>query len=269
MKVRLPKSLFRVVVVLGLAIVIGIALILTGAFTTSEPSASDDGGAAGIPVSTPGSGSTSGSTSTASPTPGVTNSPGSTNPGSTQPAATHTAEVLLATIAIKGRAPMTGYARVADFGPAWKDVDHNGCDTRNDVLARDLTHVVKSGGCKVLTGTLVSPYTAAIIHFVRGEGTSTIVQIDHMVPLGNAWQTGAQQLTATQRLHLANDPLNLVAVDGRSNEQKGDGDAATWLPHNKAYRCTYVEHQIKVKAKYGLWMTRAEHDAILRVLGKC
>ena len=241
---RQPKYLVRVLVVLGLAIVIGLGLILTGAFSTSEPSAPANSGGANIHVSSP---------STA-PIPS----------GTAEPAA-----LLLASLPIKGRAPMTGYARVADFGPAWKDVDHNGCDTRNDILARDLTDIVKSGNCKVLTGTLVSPYTAATIHFVRGEGTSTLVQIDHMVSLGDAWQTGAQKLTLAQRTSLANDPLNLMAVDGSSNEQKGDGDAATWLPHNKSFRCTYVEHQVDVKAKYGLWVTAAEHDAILRVLAKC
>jgi hypothetical protein len=164
---------------------------------------------------------------------------------------------------------MTGYARVADFGEAWIDVDHNGCDTRNDILARDLTDITKSGSCKVLSGKLVSPYTGGVIQFLRGESTSALVQIDHMVSLGDAWQTGAQQLTEAQRISLANDPLNLVAVDGKSNDQKGDGDAATWLPPNKAYRCTYVEHQVAVKATYGLWMTQAEHDAIARILAGC
>jgi hypothetical protein len=176
---------------------------------------------------------------------------------------------LLATLPVKGRAPMTGYDRTGDFGSAWLDTDRNGCDTRDDVLARDLRAVATSGACRVLSGVLVSAYTGQTIHFVRGVGTSTAVQIDHLVALGNAWQTGAQQLSGTQRRSLANDPNNLLAVDGRSNEQKGDGDAATWLPARKAFRCTYVARQVEVKAAYALWVTPAEHDAIIRVLDGC
>ncbi|WP_167738019.1 HNH endonuclease family protein, partial [Cryobacterium sp. MDB2-10] len=179
------------------------------------------------------------------------------------------AVTLLATLAVKGKAPKTGYDRVGDFGTAWLDVDRNGCDTRNDVLGRDLTSVVKSGTCTVMTGTIVSPYTNATIGFVRGAATSALVQIDHVVPLANAWQTGAQQLSQAQRVSLANDPLNLLAVDGRSNEQKSDGDTATWLPANKAYRCHYVARQISVKATYGLWVTQAERDAMTRILDTC
>ncbi|TFB90870.1 HNH endonuclease, partial [Cryobacterium algoricola] len=179
------------------------------------------------------------------------------------------AVTLLATLAVKGKAPKTGYDRVGDFGTAWLDVDRNGCDTRNDVLSRDLTSVVKSGSCKVMTGTIVSPYTNATISFARGASTSALVQIDHVVPLANAWQTGAQQLSQAQRVSLANDPLNLLAVDGRSNEQKSDGDTATWLPANKSYRCHYVARQISVKATYGLWVTQAERDAMTRILDTC
>jgi Protein of unknown function (DUF1524) len=180
-----------------------------------------------------------------------------------------TALAVLATVRIKGRAPMTGYARVADFGTAWFDADRNGCDTRDDVLQRDLSAKVLSGRCKVLSGDLTDPYTKKVIQFVRGVKTSLAVQIDHMVPLGDAWQTGAQQLTQTQRVDLANDPINLLAVDGPTNESKGDGDAATWLPPNKSFRCTYVAHQVGVKAAYHLWMTQAEHDAIARILATC
>jgi hypothetical protein len=176
---------------------------------------------------------------------------------------------VLATLPVKGRAPMTGYARTAKFGTAWLDVDRNGCDTRNDILARDLTAIAKSGSCKVLSGTLVSPYTGATIHFVRGNTTSTEVQIDHVVALADAWRTGAQQLSQEKRVALANDPANLFAVDGRSNSQKSDGDTATWLPASKGFRCTYVGHQVSVKAAYGLWVTPAEHDAMARVLSTC
>jgi Protein of unknown function (DUF1524) len=182
----------------------------------------------------------------------------------------------LATLAVNGRAPMTGYSR-DQFGPAWTDDDddtfgHNGCDTRNDILRRDLTSTTikpNSNGCVVLSGTLADPYTGKTIDFTRGEDTSTAVEIDHVVALGDAWQMGAQQLSVRQRQNLANDPLNLLAVDGPTNLSKGDSDAASWLPPNKAERCPYVARQIAVKAKYGLAVTSAERDEITRILGGC
>jgi hypothetical protein len=171
----------------------------------------------------------------------------------------------------KGRAAKTGYTR-DQFGPAWADVDRNGCDTRNDILKRDLTNEVfqeKTDLCVVLSGTLVDPYSGETINFVRGVVTSSEVQIDHVVALSNAWQTGAFKLTADQRKALANDPLNLLAVKGKLNSQKGDGDAATWLPPLKSYRCDYVSRQIAVKIKYKLWFTAPEKEAIVRILKTC
>ncbi|MEW1808122.1 DUF1524 domain-containing protein [Pseudarthrobacter sp. NPDC080039] len=187
-----------------------------------------------------------------------------------QPAYATNAIDLLATLAIKGRAPKTGYDR-ARFGQAWADVDRNGCDTRNDILKRDLTDIAytNSVACKVKSGTLTDPYTGTTISFVRGSATSSAVQIDHVVALSDAWQKGAQQLTPEQRMAFANDPLNLQATDGPTNIKKGDGDAATWLPPNKGFRCEYVARQISVKATYRLWVTQAEHDAMARVLGDC
>ncbi len=171
---------------------------------------------------------------------------------------------------------MTGYDRDR-FGPAWTDdnddpLGHNGCDTRNDILRRDLYHPTLEAGthdCVVLRGTLADPYTGRTIHFVRGETTSSQVQIDHVVALGDAWQTGAQQWSPAKRQDLANDPLNLLAVDGPTNESKGDADAATWLPPSHAFRCRYVARQVAVKTKYGLWMTSAEQAATQRVLARC
>jgi hypothetical protein len=171
----------------------------------------------------------------------------------------------------KGRAAKTGYTR-AQFGPAWADVDRNGCDTRNDILKRDLTNEVfkeKTNGCTVLSGTLVDPFSGETINFVRGVTTSSEVQIDHSVALSNAWQTGAFKLTADQRKAFANDPLNLMAVKGRLNSQKGDGDAATWLPPLKSYRCDYISRQIAVKIKYKLWFTAPEKEAMIRILKTC
>lgn len=182
----------------------------------------------------------------------------------------------LNTLAVKGRAPKTGYSR-EQFGQAWSDdvaveSGHNGCDTRNDILRRDLTAItVKPGsnGCAVAAGTLADPYTGTTIAFTRGSSTLSAVQIDHVVALSDAWQKGAQQLSAEQRRDFANDPRNLQATDGPTNQKKGDGDAATWLVPNTSYRCTYVSRQIDVKALYNLWVTQAEKDAMTRVLTSC
>ena len=181
------------------------------------------------------------------------------------------ATAVLETLAVKGRAPKTGYTR-AQFGPAWADVDRNGCDTRNDILKRDLTSITyraKTRNCVVETGTLIDRYSGETINFVKGNISSMEVQIDHVVSLSNAWQTGAFKLSADQRKALSNDPLNLFAVKGQLNSQKGDGDAATWLPPLKSFRCSYVAQQIAVKAKYSLWVTAPEKAAMVSILAKC
>lgn len=167
---------------------------------------------------------------------------------------------------IKGRAPKTNYSR-DQFGANWKVV--KGCDTRNIILNRDLTNVVVDEKCNVVNGTLNDPYTGKIIQFIRGSGSSSDVQIDHVVALSDAWQKGAQQLTLNRRIDLANDPIELLAVSGAANLQKSDGDAATWLPSNKSFRCLYVTRQIAIKQKYSLWVTQSEHDAIDTILNKC
>lgn len=187
------------------------------------------------------------------------------------PSAGSPAADILAKLPVKGRAPKTGYSR-DQFGPSWSDVDHNGCDTRNDILKRDLKDVTYKAGthdCVVLTGNLDDPYTATRIAFQRGQDTSNAVQIDHVVALSDAWQKGAQQLSEETRKSFANDPYNLLAVDGPANQQKSDGDAATWLPANKSFRCEYVARQIGVKQKYSLWVTQPEHDAMANVLSSC
>jgi len=186
-------------------------------------------------------------------------------------ASTKTAVAVLETLAVKGRAPKTGYER-SQFGPAWSDVDRNGCDTRNDILYRDLSSIKYKDGtkeCVVQSGILIDPYSGEKISFLRGVATSAEVQIDHVVALSNAWQTGAFKLTYDKRLAFANDPMNLLAVKGRLNSQKGDGDAATWLPPRKNIRCAYVAQQIVVKAKYGLWVTKPEKAAMLNLLNQC
>lgn len=171
---------------------------------------------------------------------------------------------------VKGRAPRTGYDR-DEFGQAWADVDRNGCDTRNDVLRRDLGGITLKPGtqdCVVLRGVLADPYTGRTIRFERGE-RSADVQIDHVVALADAWQKGAQSWPLDKRTQFANDPANLLAVEGRANQRKGAGDAATWLPPSTGYRCPYALRQVAVKAGYGLWVTQAEHDALARAMDRC
>ena len=178
---------------------------------------------------------------------------------------------MLDSLEVKGRAPKTGHKRT-QFGKAWADVDRNGCDTRNDILNRDLTdvkHKVRTHDCVVESGQLHDPYTGKDIAFKKGWKTSTAVQIDHVVALSDAWQKGAQKLSQTKRTELANDPYNLLAVQGKANQKKSDGDAATWLPSNKSFRCEYVARQIGVKHKYSLWITQAEKEAISKVLSSC
>lgn len=203
---------------------------------------------------------------TTAPTP---SSPTSTEDARDQP--TGTALAVLDTLEVKGRAPKTGYSR-EQFGNGWVDSDRNGCDTRNDTLARDLeAETFKPGtrDCVVLTGTLADPYSGTALSFARGQATSSAVQIDHVVALSDAWQKGAQAWDTAKRVAFANDDLELLAVDGPLNEQKSDGDAATWLPPNKAYRCAYVARQVAVKASWGLWVTTAERATIANVLSSC
>jgi hypothetical protein len=178
-------------------------------------------------------------------------------------AASGSAAAALAALPVKGRAPKTGYSR-AQFGDGWADV--GGCDTRDRILTRDLTAKTYLDGCRVRTGTLADPYTAQAIRYTRGASE---VDIDHVVALSDAWQKGAQQWSPATRVAFANDPLELLAVDAHTNRSKGDGDAATWLPANKSFRCDYVARQVAVKTKYRLSVTQAEKDAIDRVLAAC
>jgi len=197
-----------------------------------------------------------------------------THPASA-PATGGNAASALQALPVKGRAPQTGYSR-DQFGQAWTDDvtvggGHNGCGTRDDILRRALTGImVKPGtnGCVVLSGQLNDPYTGRLIQFARGPRSSA-VQIEHVVALGDSWQKGAQQLTVDERTNLANDPLELLAVDGPTNQAKGDADASSWLPPAKGYRCAYIARQIAVKTKYRLWVTSAEKDAMAAVLSAC
>jgi Protein of unknown function (DUF1524)/Excalibur calcium-binding domain len=158
-----------------------------------------------------------------------------------------------------------GYSR-SQFGKAWIDVDGNHCDTRDDILARDLRSISRAGACKVLSGTLPDPYTGQTIYYVRGNGSG--VDIDHVVALSNAWETGAAVWAYSKRAALANDPANLLAVDASANRQKGDADAGAWLPQ-RSYQCAYVARQVMVKRKYQLFVTSDEKSAMKRVLSRC
>ncbi|QMS55684.1 DUF1524 domain-containing protein [Glutamicibacter protophormiae] len=261
--------------VLGAA---ALALAVTGCATPGTPGASSSSSGTTTPSpassasrssETPAAGdaSTSGGGASA----GATASSSDEAQDATRDAAAGTALAALGELPVKGRAPKTGYSR-DEFGPRWADTDHNGCDTRNDILRRDMTGIeVTPGthGCKVRTGTLVSPYSGGTVDFTAGQDTSSEVQIDHVVALSDAWQKGAQQLDADRRTALANDPLNLLAVDGPTNNKKSDGDAATWLPPATSERCEYVATQIAVKRSYDLWVTDGEKKAMVRVLDTC
>jgi len=147
------------------------------------------------------------------------------------------------------------------FGDTWTDDNpapggHNGCDTRNDILDRDLvdkTYVsIKRCPKAVATGTLHDPYTNATVPFTRGAQIGAAVQIDHIVPLALAWDLGARNWPDDMRLRFANDPANLIAVEGQANQDKGDKEPAVWMPPNTAFRCQYAMQFIAVLRGYGL-----------------
>jgi hypothetical protein len=160
---------------------------------------------------------------------------------------------------------MSGYSR-NQFGPAWKDVDHNGCDTRNDILSRDLTSVKKRNKCVVISGDLDDPYTGKSIVFAKAHAFQ--VQIDHIFPLGLAWKMGADHWTEAKRTELANDPGNLLAVSARPNEQKSDKGPSEWQPP-KAFQCTYAEKFIAVADEYHLSIIDADHTELGDMLDTC
>lgn len=163
--------------------------------------------------------------------------------------------------------PPEKYNRVEQFGPAWKDVDHNGCDTRNDILARDLTVQEKRNACVITAGQLADPYSGERIEFRKKDASK--VQIDHVVALENAWQSGAYKLTQEDREALANDPDNLLAVNGHDNMAKGSKSADQWMPPNSAYACAYASKQVQIKSHYALTVTTAEKQALADALATC
>ncbi len=175
------------------------------------------------------------------------------------------ASEVLERLEVKGRAPKTGYKRTA-FYNGWPTVD--GCSLRQRIIRREFGGSAVLDGCTVIGGEFDEPYTGEHRVFTNKEEISKL-QIDHVVALSDAWQKGAQYKDKEVRYNIATDPLNLLAVDGPANEKKSDGDAATWLPENKKFRCQYVARQVSVKYKYGLWVTEAEKEAISGVLTTC
>ena len=255
----------------------GLAALLAGLTALGAPAcAPDKNDSASGPAATPaasappatsaagrGAPVTTRATSTARRDPAHTSSIAAT---ATPRGSRRNARAALDALPVKGRAPKTGYGR-EQFGDGWATVA--GCDMRDRILRRDLRGKVFATGdrCEVLRGRLDDPYTATAVRFVLGGAPD--VDIDHVVALGDAWQKGAQQWSAAKRERFANDPLNLLAVDADTNRAKGDGDAATWLPPNRRFRCDYVARQVAVKRRYTAWVTRAEHDAIARLLARC
>jgi hypothetical protein len=173
---------------------------------------------------------------------------------------------VLEQLEVKGRAPKTGYSR-EEFYKTWPNID--GCSLRQIIIKREVGDSAKMDGCDVIAGTFIEPYTGQTFTATQKSDFSKSIQIDHVVALSDAWQKGAQYKTKEERYALATDPLNLLAVDSSANQQKSDGDAATWLPPNKSFRCQYVARQVSVKYKYALWVTEAEHDTIADILENC
>ena len=177
------------------------------------------------------------------------------------------ASEVLAKLEVKGRAPKTGYKRT-EFYNGWPDID--GCNLRQRILKRDFGETAATDEkCNVVAGKFYEPYTGEVMEFHTRKEISKGVQIDHVVALSDAWQKGAQYKTSEVRYQIATDPLNLIAVQAAANQQKSDGDAATWLPRNKSFRCQYVARQISVKYKYSLWVTEAEKEAMSQILETC
>ncbi len=173
---------------------------------------------------------------------------------------------VLELLEVKGRAPKTGYNR-EEFYKNWPTID--GCSLRQRIIRREFGETAVLDGCNVVAGEYDEPYTGQHLEFSSREEISKGVQIDHVVALSDAWQKGAQYMSVETRYAMATDSLNLLAVDAAANGKKSDGDAATWLPSNKQFRCQYVARQVSVKYKYALWVTQAEKEAISRVLANC
>jgi hypothetical protein len=193
--------------------------------------------------------------------------------GTLDPAA---ATAALGQLRVAAKGSLAGYERECGngagcvFGPAWADVDGNGCDQRDDVLHRDLTGIaVRAGthGCVVASGTLHDPYTGTTVRFTKADAGE--VPIDHVVPLAAAWTEGAASWTERKREDFANDLDNLIATTREQNSAKGDSTAEEWVPPDPAYGCSYATVVVTVKREYGLSVTAAEAAALGSLLATC
>ncbi|MFT4280336.1 HNH endonuclease family protein [Microbacterium sp.] len=203
----------------------------------------------------------------APPSDAATSSPPSTPPS----AGDDDLAAVLSTLPIADDEAVGQYFR-EQFGQAWYDQDRNGCDTRNDILRRDLSDVVTKEGtrdCKVLTGVLDDPYTGERVDFVAGADTSALVQIDHVIPLSWAWRHGAERWTFEQRQEFANDPSNLRATAGAINQSKSDSGPSEWMPPQEASLCDYAETWIETLATWKLSLSGADRDALAGALTTC
>jgi hypothetical protein len=155
------------------------------------------------------------------------------------------------------------------FGPAWTDDyngpgGHDGCGTRDQILARqlhDVEYKPRTHNCVVVAGVLdPDPYTGQRIAFTKQRASD--IQVDHVVPLAAAWRMGASAWTIEQRTSFANDiDANLIAVEGKVNGSKSDQTIGEWLPPNTAFHCQYVTRFLVVASKYGLSITTADARA--------
>jgi Protein of unknown function (DUF1524) len=186
------------------------------------------------------------------------------------------AAAMLQGLAVRPRPRDTeGYLRAA-FGDAWVDTDHDGCNQRDDVLLRDAVRgtarVQQQGSCDhdVLAGTWHDPYTGRILTFtnLKDLRQAEAIQIDHVVPLAEAWVSGARSWGMTRREEFANDLDELLAADGPTNMAKGDGDPAAWRPR-QGYQCAYARRWIAIKAAYSLAVDPPERAALDQMLRSC
>lgn len=255
---------------------IGVPVVL-GALAWSTSIAALDDGDSTIDASAGHPSSQASGTPTAPPAPSQAPSPSPSPDVTASPAPPAAASPQtddpfgLARLTPTGGGDAPDYDRGA-FGQAWTDVDRNGCDTRNDILGRDLVEVVFKQGtneCKVLSGVLNDPYIGVPIEFVSGLDTSVLVQIDHVVPLAYAWRHGAWAWTNDQRLAYANDPMNLLAVDGETNIAKSDSGPSEWLPPNTAYLCRYLDGFVEVLVAYDLTIEPADYATLESLSPEC
>jgi hypothetical protein len=197
--------------------------------------------------------------------------------GSGAPTVAAGADVLAGVRVVSDRMRSNDYRR-SEFGQAWDDRTgapggRNGCDTRNDILRRDLvdTTTVATTRCPraVATGTLRDPYTNATVSFVRGNRVGASVQIDHIVPLAYAWDMGARDWTDALRSRFANDPANLIAVAGQVNQDKGDQPPGAWMPPNAAFWCQYAVQFIDVLRGYQLTVDEASAQRLRAATQTC